>query len=550
MNKRDFLAGIRSEMKGKSLEAHWAGMAALAAFIVSEERSDALQSLREAISRTIPEKKPARAGGTFLEAVRKLLEQSEEGEFVFEYVYESRGYWDDDDDYCLVDCNSLAQEFEPLLDEALAFIKEGQFETGLTALDMLAEVEGYVEGDIIDYQTLIEQGLIQNDAELIHKHYAVAALMVLRELARTDKLLQIAQISGYELPIGEIIELLGDREIDLDAFFEEWPQAIMREIERLETSHSGLYYVRSLGDMLVAAVRLQGEAKMAEYAHEYGRTHPILYCALVESMIANGNCGDVIKTADVALSVVESKQYRVRLADLKHDAGKTTGDTVVMGCAALQGFAASLSLKHFLRLWEYGDDAIRAKATEVFRASMDECRDAVPILFIMGAYKELWDMVKVDKRPLGWSTSKKGQAFPLFIALLAERRPLPECTRRGIERKIGGDEERVGFIEIVNSTSPSLSPDDRKLYHDWCVNEIESRVEGIVRNQHRGSYDRAALLVMSMAETIAATKGVQAARSYINDYKANYPRHRAFLAEMNGLEEMFYFGNVIEGSKL
>jgi hypothetical protein len=279
---------------------------------------------------------------------------------------------------------------------------------------------------------------------------------------------------------------------------------------------------------------------MAEYAHEYGRTHPILYCALVESLIASGNCSDAIKTADIALSVVESKQYRARLADLKHGAGKTAGDSVAMASAALQGFAASLSLKHFLRLWEYGDDAIRAKASEVFRASMDECRDVVPILFIMGAYKELWDMVRVDKRPLGWSTSKKGVAFPLFIALLAEERPLQGCIRRGIERKIGGDEETSGFIKIINNASSSLSPDDRKLYHDWCANEIESRVEGIVRNQHRGSYDKAALLVMSMAETIATTEGVQAARNYINGYKANYPRHRAFLAEMKGLEESRY----------
>jgi hypothetical protein len=255
-------------------------------------------------------------------------------------------------------------------------------------------------------------------------------------------------------------------------------------------------------------------------------------------MISDENYSDAIKTADSALSVVDSKQYRAKLADLKHDAGKATGDITVMGIAALQGFTASLSLKHFLRLWEYGDDAMRAKATEVFRAGMDECRDVVPILFIIGAYKELWDMVSVDKKPLGWSTSKKGEAFPLFIALLSDRRPVQGCTRRGIESKIGGDEERFGFIEIVNSRPPSVSPDEWKLYHKWCVNEIERRVEAIVRNQHRGSYDKAALLVMSMAENITVGEGMQVARSYISNYQANYPRHRAFLAEIKRFEEI------------
>jgi hypothetical protein len=537
MKKSDFMAEIHNEMQGKSLEAYRAGMAALAAFVAPGERLDALRNVREAMNRTVPEKKPLRDGSLFLEAVRELFERSEEGEFEFEYEYESGGYWyDDDDNYYLVDCNSLVKQLESLLDEALAFIKDGQFEMGLTALDMLVEVEGYAEGDAVDYQTLIEQGLMQGDAEIIQKHHAIAALIVLRGPARTDKLLQIAHLSGYRLPIGEIIDMVGSREIDLDAFLGEWPQAIMREIEQLEASRPGLYYAKPLGDMLVSAVRLQGEAKLVEYAHEYGRTHPILYCALVESMLANENCGDAIKTADAALAVVDSKQYRVRLADLKHDAGKTAGDITAMGTAALQGFAASLSLKHFLRLWEYGDATIKARAIKVFRENMDGCHDIVPILFVMGAYRELWNMVRVDEAPLGWSLSRKGEAFPLFIALLAKNRPLQECTRRGIERKIDGDEERAGFLGIINSTSQSLSPDERKLYHEWCVNEIKKRVEGIVRNQHRGSYGKAALLVMSMAETIAATEGIQAARSYISSYKANYPRHRAFLAEIKELE--------------
>jgi hypothetical protein len=550
MKKSDFVVDIRNEMDGKSLEAYRAGMTALAAFVAPGERPDALRNVREAMSRTVLEKKSLRDGSLFLEAVRELFERSEEGEFEFEYEYESGGYWYDDDNYSLVGCNSLVKELEPLLDEALAFIKDEQFETGLVALDMLVEVEGYAEGDPIDYQTLIEQGLMQGDAEIIQKHHATAALIVLRESARTDKLLQIAHLSGYRLSIGETIESLDGREIDLDAFLGEWPQTIMREIEQLEASRPGLYYIKPLGDMLVAAVRLQGDAKLADYAREYGRTHPILYCALVESMIANGSCSEAIKTADAALAAVESKQYRARLADLKHDVGKTAGDITAMGTAALQGFAASLSLKHFLRLWEYGDATIRARAIKVFRENMDECHDIVPILFVMGAYRELWNMVRVDKAPLGWSLSRKGAAFPLFIALLAEGRPLQECTRRGIERKIDGDEERAGFLGIINSTSPSLSPDDRKLYHEWCVNEIKNRVEGIVRNQHRGSYDKAAFLVMSMAETIAATEGMQAARSYISSYKANYPRHRAFLAEIKELEGIFHSEGATKGAEL
>jgi hypothetical protein len=301
----------------------------------------------------------------------------------------------------------LTEKLEPLLDEALAFIQIEKFETGLAALDMLTEVAGDADGNVIDYRDLIEEGLMQGDAEVIQKQYAVASMMALRGDARTEKLLQVACLSGYGFSINEVVGLLGGREIDLDSFLREWSQAIMRKIECLGILRSGMYDVTFIGKMLVESVTLQGDAKMAEYAHEYGKTHPILYCALVESMISNGNYDDAIKTVETALSVVDSKQSRISLADLKYDAGKATGDVAALRSAAMQGFKASLSLQHFLRLWKYGDKTTKTEATEVFREKMGECRDVVHILFIIGAYKELWDMVRVDKESLGWSNSDR-----------------------------------------------------------------------------------------------------------------------------------------------
>jgi hypothetical protein len=477
----------------------------------------------------------------FIKDVRELLERSEEYEVEFEYEggYEYGGYWDDEEDYILVDCGHLAENLGSLFDEALYFIQDGQFETGLAALDMLTEVSGDAEGDIIGYQELIEAGLMQGNAEAIQEQYALATMIVLRGNDRAEKLLQVACLSGYRFSIDRIIKLLRGREIDTDAFFGEWPQIIMREIEQLEALRPGLYDVSQLGKMLVEATGLQGDAKMAEYAHEYGKTHPVLYCALVESTLSRGDYDDAIKTADTALSVVGSKGDRIRLADLKHEAGKATGEITALRSAAMQGFKASLSLKHFLRLWKYGDEAIKAEAIKTFREKMGDCHDVVHIFFVIGAYGELWDMVKVDKESLGWSSSDKGKAFPLFIALLTNDRPLRECTRLGIEMKMYGDEEISGFIELINNRAEALPSDDRERYYIWCVNEIENRVEGIVRNQHRGSYHKAALLVMSMAETISATESHAAARQYIDRYKAKYPRHRSFLTEVRTLEKTF-----------
>jgi hypothetical protein len=66
----------------------------------------------------------------------------------------------------------------------------------------------------------------------------------------------------------------------------------------------------------------------------------------------------------------------------------------------------------------------------------------------------------------------------------------------------------------------------------WCLNVTKQRVSAIVSNQHRGSYDKAAVLLAACAETLRLRGNDREAQAFLDDARQRFPRHRAFQAEV------------------
>ena len=79
-----------------------------------------------------------------------------------------------------------------------------------------------------------------------------------------------------------------------------------------------------------------------------------------------------------------------------------------------------------------------------------------------------------------------------------------------------------------------LDTEQEEYYLKWCVNEIGSRVDAIVSNKHRGSYNKAAGLLVAMAETLADRGKKQEGIALIERYKNKYSRYSAFRREIAG----------------
>ena len=66
----------------------------------------------------------------------------------------------------------------------------------------------------------------------------------------------------------------------------------------------------------------------------------------------------------------------------------------------------------------------------------------------------------------------------------------------------------------------------------WCLDVTKRRVNAIVSNQHRGSYDRAAVLLAACAETLWLRGNDREAQALVDEVHQRFPRHRAFQTEV------------------
>jgi hypothetical protein len=78
----------------------------------------------------------------------------------------------------------------------------------------------------------------------------------------------------------------------------------------------------------------------------------------------------------------------------------------------------------------------------------------------------------------------------------------------------------------------SLTREQQATLLAWCLDVARRRVDAIVSNQHRGSYDRAALLLTSCTEVLRLRGQAQEARGLLDDIRQRFQRHRAFQAEL------------------
>ena len=77
-----------------------------------------------------------------------------------------------------------------------------------------------------------------------------------------------------------------------------------------------------------------------------------------------------------------------------------------------------------------------------------------------------------------------------------------------------------------------MTRDQQAEFLAWCLDVVQRRIDAIVSNQHRGSYDRAALLLASCTEVLRLLGKAQEARALLDDIRQQFPRHRAFQTEL------------------
>lgn len=152
-------------------------------------------------------------------------------------------------------------------------------------------------------------------------------------------------------------------------------------------------------------------------------------------------------------------------------------------------------------------------------------------LLLAGSYEKVFEICK-KIGPLGWSSSDNPKhVFVAFMMMvLSKWGDGANVQLQQWESAIGQTSYRGGaeYIQKYRSmiehskTTIALTGEQEQFYLKWCKDEVGKRVDAIIGNQHRGSYHKAAGLLVAMAETLANRGDKQDGANLIEKYRSKY----------------------------
>ncbi|ADG07127.1 hypothetical protein Btus_2466 [Kyrpidia tusciae DSM 2912] len=329
-----------------------------------------------------------------------------------------------------------------------------------------------------------------------------------------------------------------------------------------------------------------GVPAIAEFAREYAETYPLAYMDWIRALEAQGDTDAVIRVAREGLSrIPRDYTLRAEIADVIAKLGESQGDPQLKLEGHKESFYSSPSMERLVDLYttaiecgcfEEIREVAEQRMTELLSRSgtlpnnghnrerhMACVRDGVffNALLLAGKYEEVFEHCRKAGQ-FGWSSSDNPK--PVFVAfmmmLLSKGGDDAKVLLQQWEDAIGqtsahGGAEYVGkYQRIIEHTiaTIALTGEQEQFFLKWCMDEIEKRVDTIVGNQHRGSYHKAAGLLVAMAETLAKRGEKQAGANLIEKYRSRYPRHSAFRNEVSAAMQrsgIFESGASAKGTK-
>jgi tetratricopeptide (TPR) repeat protein len=326
------------------------------------------------------------------------------------------------------------------------------------------------------------------------------------------------------------------------------------------------------------AVRLsQGTAGLETLARTEGVQRPRAYLDWCAALAAEGKQQAVLAAAHEALRTLPSPlPIRAAVADYLCTAATHLHDTAALRFGRWEAFVAKPTLTRLLDVWEVipAGAARRgqmSQAAQHVQETLSRQPDRVNAVWADAIERPVWPdksvlahtyllagdwdaayRLAVPEQVLGWSSSHNAQGLVVSCCLVQMSGALPGQLPPNLTQLWHWElQNSTGFVSwySVDAGEASLlvrlqdayteclpevalSRDQQAAFLAWCLDVVRRRVDAIVSNQHRGSYDRAALLLTSCTEVLRLLGKAQEARALLSDIRQQFRRHRAFQAEL------------------
>ena len=367
----------------------------------------------------------------------------------------------------------------------------------------------------------------------------------------------LIQISPHPLP---------DREL----FLVDWISFL-----RMQNAPSG----SQVDAWLREAVRLsQGTPGLASLARAEGQTYPRAYLDWFTALEGEGRQQEVLAAAQEALEVLpDDWPIRAAIADHLCSAAARLNEADILRQGRWAAFSAKPTLARLLDL----RDAVEDKAGQAgsmqraiahiqdylahppaARDPMRIGRDTLESPALIGRSElahacllagdwEAAHQLAAQGKALGWSSNEsyQGMVLAAFLALLSGEplnalpSNLAQLWQWNVQYStrswgwVGDNQENYVIQRLERAYTEQfagavLSAELQEKLLAWCIAVAQQRVDAIVGNQRRKSYDKAAVLTVACAETLRRRGDTSAARSLVDAVRERFPRHSAFQREM------------------
>ncbi|MFS0644395.1 hypothetical protein [Siminovitchia sp. 179-K 8D1 HS] len=320
------------------------------------------------------------------------------------------------------------------------------------------------------------------------------------------------------------------------------------------------------GDLLREAVFLKGGIPaLSIFAKEHADTYPAAYLDWIQKLENGGHPdGEIVKVAKEGLSNIPVDFIvRAQIAATLVKIGEKLQNDDLKLEGHKECFLSKPTMEHLVDLYaiaiKHGClDAVQNEAVKRLKQLQktgDTGRNILPerntsgfsdrvyanALLLAGQHEKIFELCK-GKGPVGWSSYDNPKfIFVAFMLVLLSKKRIDSSVleQQLIEATAGIDYDSDNsyvkqYRKVMDHILPlsELSAEQEEFYLNWCKEQTGKRVDAIVSNQYRGSYHKAARLLVAVAETMANRGNRQEGLSFIEKYKKKYPRHVAFKREI------------------
>lgn len=547
INYKEFIEEVRMRLRNLSIEdfciliLNWA----------SEEHPSKRQEFLDKLMLPKRKKETLVNMETLMDEIEAFEQRVEDCEYCEGWgwddaIHEERDWGDE----------SWAEEMDEFFLQARSLLLQGKYKIAEEVYRKLFDIlemgqePGHLPGDP-NYENMLKVDMDEQVALFLRSVYMNSI-----PEERPALLYNSMNESGYlarKIGLKSIIDSADTSLPEFDDFLVKWIEFLKNQMNASE--------------LLREAVFLKGGiSAISEFARQYADIYPKAYIDWITVLEMEDDMDSVIQVAREGLSRIP-RDYMVRadVAETISRIGKKQNDNKLKLEGYSECFYSNPSMGYLLDLYITAIEStcfeeIRDEAEQRIMELRNKGRISVVnyhgreqntsfitesvlinALLLGSRYEKVFEMCK-GEGPLGWSSSENPKpVFVTFMMVVLSKdgrysKILYEQWEAAIANTCyNADKEYIEKYRKINGTikeSIKLTGEQEEFYLKWCRDEIEHRVDEIVSNQHRGSYHKAAGLLVAMAETLANREERRDGMDFIDRYKNKYPRHTAFKSEI------------------